>query len=275
MIRAVTAVVLASFGAGACAHARVDHQSERAALMQKSRAWSASAASGDLDRIVSFWADDAVVYAPDAPPIVGKAAIRAYVMQSGAIPGFSISWEPESAELSADGTMGYLLERNRITFKDASGALQTQHNKVVTVWRKEANGEWKCVVDVWNALPATSSGLSLRDVTGHWRVRALAADRDSVLTTYQLWTSEDPAQWRLKFDNRADTIAVRVVAVAGDSIRIQAGPYPSALRPDVTVTTRTTLRLVDGRLRGRSVARYSVPAADSIVVRTEGVRATP
>jgi hypothetical protein len=36
---------------------------------------------------------------------------------------------------------------------------------------------------------------------------------------------------------------VRVVLVDGDSVVAEAGPFESALRPDVMVTTRTVARL--------------------------------
>ena len=120
---------------------------------------------------------------------------------------------------------------------------------------------------------AYAQNISLADVAGHWNVRALAADRDTVLTTYELWTSTDTSAWKLKFDNRPDTIRIRVLSVAGDSIMIQAGPYHSVLR-NTSVTTRTTLRFRDGKLFGRSVARYEgQPPEAALRVRTEGVRA--
>jgi len=27
------------------------------------------------------------------------------------------------------------------------------HGKVVTIWRKDSDGQWKNVVDIWNAAP--------------------------------------------------------------------------------------------------------------------------
>lgn len=132
--------------------------SETDVLMNTSREWARVAATGDIDRIASYWADDAVVLAPDQPAIVGKAAIREFVRASLQIPGFSLTWAPESATLSDDGTMGYLLERNRFTFADAAGGVQTQHGKAVTVWRKHSDGAWKCVVDVWNSDPKSLDG---------------------------------------------------------------------------------------------------------------------
>jgi ketosteroid isomerase-like protein len=136
-----------------CARGPADLESQRAALMQTSRDWARAAATGDLDRVVSYWADDALVLPPDQPTMAGKAAIREFVRASREIPGFSITWEPEKASISDDGKLGYLVERNRVTFVDAKGVAQTQHGKAITVWRKDTAGAWKCVIDMWNNNP--------------------------------------------------------------------------------------------------------------------------
>src|SRR4030042_2405983 len=137
-----------------CAPQPLDLEGQRAALMQTSRDWSKAAGSGDLDRIVAYWADDAIVLPPDQPAVVGKAAIREYVDESMEIPGFSVTWEPEQATVGANGEMGYLIERNRFTFADSTGTVHTQFGKVITVWRKDTTGAWKCVIDIWNNNPS-------------------------------------------------------------------------------------------------------------------------
>jgi ketosteroid isomerase-like protein len=126
---------------------------ERETLMQTSREWAAAVAAGDLERALTYWTDDAIVLAPDAPAIVGKAAIREFVRQAASMPGFSITWRPELAVVSKDGDMAYMVEANRTTRNDATGRLQTQFGKAVTVWRRQADGTWKCVIDTWNANP--------------------------------------------------------------------------------------------------------------------------
>jgi ketosteroid isomerase-like protein len=61
--------------------------------------------------------------------------------------------QPERATISAGGDLGYLVEHNRVTFADSTGAVSTHYGKAVTVWRKNDAGEWKCVMDTWNANP--------------------------------------------------------------------------------------------------------------------------
>src|SRR5918993_423349 len=65
---------------------------------------------------LSFWSDDAIVMPPGLPAVVGKAAIRDFLQQTSAIPGFSITWEPEQATVANDADLGFMVERNRVTF---------------------------------------------------------------------------------------------------------------------------------------------------------------
>jgi ketosteroid isomerase-like protein len=136
------------------APAEPDLEAEKSALMQASRNWAATLKTGDVDSMLSYWSDDAIVLPPDQAAVVGREAIRAYVSGMLAIPGFSITWEPELAMVSASGDQGYMIERNTVTFTDSTGATVTQRGKAVTIWRKDDQGRWKCVVDTWNDVPS-------------------------------------------------------------------------------------------------------------------------
>ena len=136
----------------ACKQA-VDTKAEEAKLIQTSLDWSKLAGTDSIERILSYWADDAVVLSPGEAPIKKKKAIRDMVESSKKIPGFKIRWETLSASVSKSGDLGYLMEQNEISFKDSTGHMITEKNKGVTIWKKQADGSWKNIVDTWNALP--------------------------------------------------------------------------------------------------------------------------
>ncbi len=131
----------------------IDLQAEAAELMRLSREWSQVAGSGDLERTLAYWADDAIMMPPGRAPLRGKPAIREFLEASASIPGFSIRWEPLEAHVSPSGDFAYLIERNQVSFQDSTGARVSESNKVVTVWRKVREGSWKNVIDMWNADP--------------------------------------------------------------------------------------------------------------------------
>jgi ketosteroid isomerase-like protein len=132
--------------------AAVDTKAEEAKLMETSRQWSALAAAGkDPQAVAAYWADDAVLFQDNVPTIRGRDAARKFVEQAFAMPGFKIEWEPIEAHVSASGDMGYLIERSRVTEPDANGKPVTNEARALTVWRKDASGNWRNVVDMSNA----------------------------------------------------------------------------------------------------------------------------
>lgn len=129
----------------------VDLVGARADLLQTDQDWAAAAFAGtDLDLVASYWSDDAVIFPPEAPEIRGKAAIREFLAGTADIPGFSVSWEPTEVVVSPGGDFGYSTGPNRFTVPDADGNLVTIPGRYVTVWQKQPDGAWKCVLDTWN-----------------------------------------------------------------------------------------------------------------------------
>ena len=124
---------------------------ERRRLLDRDAEWAALGSPGqDIERILSFWSDDARVYPPGMPTMTGKPAIRGYVQGVLAIPGFHITWVTSEAHLSPDGRLAYLLGSNAVRLPAANGRLMTAQGRAVTVWRRDRDDEWRCVVDIWN-----------------------------------------------------------------------------------------------------------------------------
>lgn len=147
-------VTLILFFVASCKEPAIDTKAEGEKLMQLSQEWSKAAATDSLDKILSYWADDATVLPPGQPALKGKKEIRGMLEGTTKIPGFSISWEPLSVEVSKSGDMAYMLEQNKITYNDSLGDPVTEFNRSVTIWKKDADGSWKNVVDTWNADPS-------------------------------------------------------------------------------------------------------------------------
>jgi ketosteroid isomerase-like protein len=46
--------------------------------------------------------------------------------------------------------MAYSTGTDRISFTTPDGKSVTQENRAIAIWKKQADGSWKCVVDVMN-----------------------------------------------------------------------------------------------------------------------------
>ena len=114
--------------------------------------------------------------------------------------------------------------------------------------------------------------IALKDVAGKYAFTGKNEAGDTTLVTFELNATADTTGWTLTFPKRAP-IAQRVVSVAGDSIVVEAGPYDSEIYKGVKVTTQTVYRLQDGKLVGRTVARYDRTGPDTMrIVMSEGIR---
>jgi ketosteroid isomerase-like protein len=105
--------------------------------------------------VLPFWADDATILAPGTSPIVGKEAVRKYVTEAFVTPGFSITWKTEKVEVSQSGDMAYSTGTDWISFNGPDGKSLTEENRSVAIWKKQADGSWRCIVDAMS--PAESS----------------------------------------------------------------------------------------------------------------------
>ena len=124
--------------------------------------------------------------------------------------------------------------------------------------------------------PAATSGagatISLGEVAGRWNARSVPESGDSTPTMFVLNATNDTNGWSITFPNR-QPIATRVLAVDGDSIVTETGPYESARRKGVQVTTRVVWRRDGDRLVGRTVAHYQTSGPDSVLIlRSEATR---
>jgi uncharacterized protein (TIGR02246 family) len=125
--------------------------------MDLSREWAKVAKTDSLERILSYWADDAVCLFPDQGVIKGKEAIREMLKGTANIPGFEVSWEPKEAYVSSDGDMAYVIAQNSFNLPDSLGNIMTTYNKSIEIWRRQNDGSWKCVVDMYNSDPTIKS----------------------------------------------------------------------------------------------------------------------
>jgi uncharacterized protein (TIGR02246 family) len=127
---------------------QVDLANERAALMNTDQAWSGTVT--DADKFLSFFAEDASFLPAGMPIAQGQDAIGAVATQIFALPGFNLSWKASKADVSGTVDLGYTIGTYQLTTNNADGKPQTEVGKYVTVWKKQADGQWKVVADCFN-----------------------------------------------------------------------------------------------------------------------------
>ena len=126
------------------------HAAEETTLRELDAKWSKTAGDKDLDATVAFYSDDAVVMPGDAPVANTKQTIRE-VWAPMLVPNASVSWQVNQAEVARSGDVGYARGVYHLVMKDAAGKATTEQGKFVEIWKKQADGKWKCAVDSFSA----------------------------------------------------------------------------------------------------------------------------
>lgn len=129
-----------------------------AAIQALDEQWSATAAKNDFAGTVAFYADDAVLLPPNAPIATDAKSIR----QSWAgllSPNTDVSWKVTKAEVAKSGELGYLYGTYSLSTRDPKGGPPVHDvGKLVEIWKQQADGKWKCIVDTYNSdLPVVAA----------------------------------------------------------------------------------------------------------------------
>jgi ketosteroid isomerase-like protein len=101
-----------------------------------------------------WFAGDAVSLGNGAAPNIGKVAIARSATWSPN--NYQLTWTPTDAMMGPSGDMGYTWGHYEGHSKDANGNPITTTGRYITMWRKEADGSWKVVLDAGSNEPPSS-----------------------------------------------------------------------------------------------------------------------
>jgi len=146
----VLAASFAALAAGVAAHsAEADVSANKVAVEGLSLAWKTAFNAGDVAAVTALYADDAVLSAPGARALHGRAAIGAYFVD--AVARFSAAGlTVEDAPLGdAVASCDLAWQWKTYTVTDQAGVV-VDAGKLVTLFRRQ-NGKWLIAGDTWNS----------------------------------------------------------------------------------------------------------------------------
>lgn len=120
-------------------------------------AWEKAVSGHDTAMAVSMVEAGGSILAPNTPIATGPVAVRALFDGFYRIPGFEIDWVPRRVDAAQSGDLGYSTGAYQMTFTDAQGYKVADSGKYATVWRKQSDGSWKVVLDVFNTDVASTT----------------------------------------------------------------------------------------------------------------------
>ncbi len=121
-----------------------------AAVRKADADWAASVNSASVDAWMAFYAADAVVLLPNEELTSEKELLRHSVSNLLALPHLSVTWSPTKVVVARSGEKALVLDAYELRFGDSHGALISDRGRRLEIWRKQADGTWKCMIDTWN-----------------------------------------------------------------------------------------------------------------------------
>ena len=93
----------------------------------------------------AWFAEDGVALGNGVAPLIGKVAIAKSATWSPK--AYRLTWTPTDALMGPSSDMGYTWGHFEGHSKDANGNDVTITGRYMTIWRRQADGSWKVVLD--------------------------------------------------------------------------------------------------------------------------------
>jgi uncharacterized protein (TIGR02246 family) len=164
MIR-LTVIALAALATAACNGALLETGDARRVIRAADEALQQAVVERDLERIVSFYADDAVLLPTAEPIVTGKEAIRAEWRHVLGIPGMQNISALKHVDVSDKGDMAYTRGTYTARMAGPNGEPLAEPGKWVSIWKKQSDGKWHIVVDIYNTdiMPPVHAASTAKD----------------------------------------------------------------------------------------------------------------
>ena len=123
---------------------------DEAAVRAIDTEWARAATAGDGSAIAALYASDATILPPMEPIQQGEAAKKYWVDFTNS---FSGPTELTTTVVEGRGDLAYAVGTYRLALtpkKAGAKPLPTEEGKYVEVMKKQADGSWKIVYDIWS-----------------------------------------------------------------------------------------------------------------------------
>jgi ketosteroid isomerase-like protein len=147
--RIVTGLVFLVVSAGAALAQRSGKETD--GLLAADAAWMKVYATKDLEKSVAFFDSEGSMLPSNAPIATGKDALTKLIGSAFATPDYTLSWHANKVGVARSGELGYTSGTYDFSMKDATGKTISDKGKYLTVWKKQADGTWKVLLDTYNS----------------------------------------------------------------------------------------------------------------------------
>ena len=126
-----------------------DPSAAEAAVRQADADWAAVGTAG-VEAWMAFYSNDAIVLLPRDQLANAKELVRQSVSHLLAHPHLAVAWHPIKVEMARSGDLAFVSGAYELRFSDPRGTAISDRGRRIEIWRKQADGPWKCILDTWS-----------------------------------------------------------------------------------------------------------------------------
>ena len=132
-------------------------EDDRARMQEIAKAWVDNYLSGDLDGMMSFMHDDAMIMAANSPTVHGRDAVREYLSTRVGQPG--VEFKDDLQEIRINGNWAYVRGAFHlaVTPEGAPEPVFRRHGRYLVIYEKTDEGEWMMLRDMDNSVRLETS----------------------------------------------------------------------------------------------------------------------
>ena len=128
-----------------------EHDDARRAIAERQERLVRDFNAGAFDRLIAnYYADDAFFLPPNQPPARGRPEIGDLFRRLFGAGGVGL--EPMERRLvETSGDLAYTVGSYRLSFPTPDGERTEDAGSFFEVWRRQADGSWRCAVDMFSS----------------------------------------------------------------------------------------------------------------------------
>ena len=122
-----------------------------AEILAADAAWLKAYETRDVSKAVAFMDERGSMLSPYTPIATGRDAVSKLMATEFAVRDMKLKWHADAAGLARSGELGYTSGSYDVSFTEAPGKAGSDKGKYLTLWRKQTDGSWKVLFDIYNS----------------------------------------------------------------------------------------------------------------------------
>ena len=145
-------IIVGTVMAGGCGSgATIETESDLVSLRLAANTYHQAASTKDRAAVVALYDENALMVPPNADLVEKLEGVQGYRFGFLETPGVELQFEILRAEISTSGDIGWTLSIGDITINNPEGPPGRDIIRDFHTWKKQTDGSWKVVVDMWNS----------------------------------------------------------------------------------------------------------------------------